>query len=1684
MMNGKTLPPLRAAIQQALAEARAARRTSSASVITLLALSATALSPLAKAADTYSANDDTSLRTAITDANGDGDLSATITLTADIALASATAFPALTKPITINTNGFTLNGQSGTLPGGSLTFSGSTVTIVGTGVMKGGDGLTADGNINQTGGTGLLMTNGSVINSASITGGKSGANATAAADSGPAGVSLTNGSLTNDGSITGGIGGTKSAGDAPSGGPGTGGVGVNVTNGALTNNGQITGGRGGDYTGSFNLTGAAGGLGAALSGGSHINNGTIRGGGAGAVGQPGNPGGIGVTLSNGATFVNNAGALVEGGPATGAGAAIGLAMSGNGVALTNHGTIRGGTSGAANGGIAINVSSSSASTLTITNTGTIESFGATPAITIGTFPTINVNLSVINSGTIRTGTNAATAIQFGINAAAASVLELHPGSVIVGNVNALAANAGDTLRLGGSGTDTLDASGIGSKYSGFAVFEKNNTSTWTLTGTTTALTPWRLLGGTLSVSENGSLGSAPSALTFNAGTLQNTAAFSSARAVTLNAGGGTFDTAADLTWTGLIGGAGALTKTGAGTLVLSANNGYTGATNVNAGTLRVNGTQSTATGVTSVAGGATIGGSGRIGGAVTIADGGHLAPGNSPGTLNMGALTLNAGSVLDFELGEANVVGGTWNDLVNVNGDLVLDGTLNVTPSSGGTFGAGVYRLINYTGNLTNNGLELGLMPAGSSNYIQTSFANQVNLINTQGLVLNYWDGAADARSNGLIGGGTGTWQAATGNDNWTGSDGTLNAGYQADSLAIFAGTAGTVTVDGSKGDVRISGMQFASDGYRIEGDAVTLATGLNSLRVGDGTDTGSAFSATIASALTGDGTLDKTDLGTLVLTGENSYSGGTRVSAGTLQIGDGGTTGSLVGDVANEGVLAFDRSDAGTFAGVISGSGSFEQIGGGSTTLTGVNTYTGATTIRSGTLALAGAGSIAASNAVVNDGAFDISASDAGTSITTLSGSGSLILGSKALTLTAPTTTFAGVIDGAAGTLNKAGAGTWTLTGAGSQLNTLNVQAGTLALAGSASLATQNTSVAAGATVSSGGTLTGTAGNDTLALAGTLVGNVSFLGGDDRLQIADGANFSQATFDGGAGTDTLELTYGSALSLQNAPATTSFERLITRGNGAFTLSGTVDEFSDSITVAQGSLQLSNANIVTDELRIESGVTVTGTGSLSGNLVNAGVLSPGHSPGILHVGGNFTQAATGALVSEITASGTDLIDVAGSATLGGTHQINVEYGRYLEGTTQTLIRANGGITGDFASVQMNPSVLMTSERQLTANAEAVHFERVPITALGGLSAGRARFASYLEEQIGAGNVDPAMSAYIDTLLQQNTAEGVANLLGERAEPVASVTQNSVSMLGAGFARTVFERFTLSDAAQCAPTQAGTNDTLNCFWAHGLRQWGNASGDSRYDWTSNGGQFGIDRNLSSDWAVGATFGYADTDTHDPSGGRNETRSKMGGLYASYAPGRLNVGAMAFYSGNDNDTRRTVLLGGTPQQARADFDSDSFGVGVRVGYRVTSESAPLVRPFVEAFYDHLERTQFSETDAGAGNLSANVHGRDGLRGTVGLQLADNFEGYGRVFRPALELGVAHQFADVRSTLDLQPFSAAPAFRTYGPALDRTSYLARASLNVSLGDNASVALGYGGELADDYSQHEGNLNFRIAW
>ncbi|MBU5603196.1 autotransporter outer membrane beta-barrel domain-containing protein, partial [Citrobacter sp. S55_ASV_140] len=482
----------------------------------------------------------------------------------------------------------------------------------------------------------------------------------------------------------------------------------------------------------------------------------------------------------------------------------------------------------------------------------------------------------------------------------------------------------------------------------------------------------------------------------------------------------------DDTISGIISGNdGSLVKIGDGTLTLTGDNTYTGTTDVNEGVLLVNGNQSAATGQVTVKSGATLGGNGIIGGAVDVLDDGHITAGaaiNSVGKLTTGSLTLSDNAQLDYQFGQAYTPGGAFNDLIDVNGDLTLDGKLNIETSPGGSFDVGVYRVINYTGTLTNNVMDIANAPeAADSLYVQTSVNNQVNLVNHAGLTLRFWDGTGgengELKNNGVINGGDGIWQSSQGNDNWTTDEstpeGALNAPFTDAAFAVFQGEAGNVTVDNSKGDVIISGAQFATDGYRVGGEAITTDTANTLIRVGDGTVDGVNYTATIDSVIRGTGGLNKGDLGTLILTGDNTYSGGTTITSGTLQVaGDTNLGAPETGITFNGGTLkygeAFDtarqvtlESGGGTFdtnghnvslLTEVEGNGHLTKTGKGSLTLTLDNTYTGGTTIEQGVLQLGNGGNIGSIQGdIVDNGVLKVDRADTLALTGNISGKGQL---------------------------------------------------------------------------------------------------------------------------------------------------------------------------------------------------------------------------------------------------------------------------------------------------------------------------------------------------------------------------------------------------------------------------------------------------------------------------------------------------------------------------------------------------------------------------------------------------------------------------------------------------------------------------------------------------------------------
>ncbi|MBB4571396.1 autotransporter outer membrane beta-barrel domain-containing protein [Rhizobium leucaenae] len=363
-------------------------------------------------------------------------------------------------------------------------------------------------------------------------------------------------------------------------------------------------------------------------------------------------------------------------------------------------------------------------------------------------------------------------------------------------------------------------------------------------------------------------------------------------------------------------------------------------------------------------------------------------------TIGGGTVTTTSGTGIlsQAELGSAgiNMTGGTV--VVQGGANPALNAVVNNSASSGAA------SIAMSGGTVTNNGSGDGL-------FADNKGTRTYNISVTGGTV-NGGSGTAAAIHGDATTGGTIT----------IGSAARVNAG--ASGIAVNqSGGAATITTAGTvTGNVNLSGASNVLDitGGSIAGNisgggnsALKFDLGSGSFTYGAAYAIGSVNSVAMNSGSAEiDGGLATNTLavngGTLILNDAAAVASGTMISAGTLQLGNGGASGSITGGVTNNGTLTFDRSDSSTFAGLISGSGVVNQIGTGTTILTANNSYAGGTTINAGTLVNQGTIGAVTVNA---GGTFTQAAGGAG-AVTANGGStvnvtGGTISGPVALTLT-----------------------------------------------------------------------------------------------------------------------------------------------------------------------------------------------------------------------------------------------------------------------------------------------------------------------------------------------------------------------------------------------------------------------------------------------------------------------------------------------------------------------------------------------------------------------------------------------------------------------------------------------------------------------------------------------------------
>ncbi len=804
------------------------------------------------------------------------------------------------------------------------------------------------------------------------------------------------------------------------------------------------------------------------------------------------------------------------------------------------------------------------------------------------------------------------------------------GTLVATNVEAL--GTGDvtdnaTLELNTGGDFDNAIGGTGSVV-------KSGDKTLTLSGANSYTGGTTISGGTLVASNVEALGSGD--VTDNA-TLE------------LNTGGD---------FANNIGGTGSVVKSGDKTLTLSGTNSYTGGTTISGGTLVANNVEALGTG--DVTNNATLelntGGDfdNAISGSGQVVKSGDKTLTLSGANSYSGATTISGGTLI------ATHVNALGTGAIDNRASLLLDASgqftvTDLTTESGGNTEIGAGSTLQATTLTQKSDSTLTINLNGNTVDPVIHAASQVSLAGTLDIT-----GVGDVLDSD---------PASTDDlDTFTliASDKTIAGDFEKLTVAgMDADLADFITVDGRIDD---TGKQYelttALTWYADRDDAVTDAHGTFNLTNADGSFAVNTVlenvDATLdpASATGWDGTsLIKQGAGTLILNAENTYTGGTTISGGTLVATNVDALGS--GDVTDDATL--ELNTGGTFDNAIGGSGNVVKSGADTLTLSGSNSYTGGTTISGGTLVASNVEALGTGD-VTNNATLELNTG--GDFINNIGGTGRV---------------------------EKSGDDTLTLSGSNTYTGGTLINGGTLVASNVEALGTGDVTDNATLELNTGGTF-----DNVISGSGQVVKS-----GDDTLTLSGANSYTGGTLISGG---TLVATSVEALGSGDVTDNAVLE-LNTGGtfDNAISGSGQVVKSGDKTLTLSGANSYTGGTTISGGTLVASNVEALGSGDIdnyaslqlnaSGQFVTANLTT--HDNAITAIGAGsalrantLTQEANSTLAVHLTDSNSGAIVTADRANLGGTLDItgigNVAKSWTRDAYAYTLIDSDSAIDSDFA----------------------------------------------------------------------------------------------------------------------------------------------------------------------------------------------------------------------------------------------------------------------------------------------------------------------------------------------------------------------------------------------------------------
>jgi uncharacterized protein with beta-barrel porin domain len=1107
---------------------------------------------------------------------------------------------------------------------------------------------------------------------------------------------------------------------------------------------------------------------------------------------------------------------------------------------------------------------------------------------------------------------------------------------------------------------------------------------------------------------------------------------------------------------------------------------------------------------------------------------GHTYVGTT--TLDQAAFTNTINTLLEMGV-NANVIG-----VYNLSG-----GTLSALDANVGINGTGTFTQTGGTSTILDN-LILGYNIGGSGSFNQSAGTNTV----TNTLYLGY--GTLSTGTYDLS--GTGSLSASTEYIGYFGS-------------GSFTQDGGTNTVSNT---LYLSYNAISSGTYNFKAGSLTAGT-INLNAGGLFNQTGGTLDFTTFNQSGGTGTFTNLYLGRNAGDSSTYSLSGGSVTADNEYVGDNGTgtftqTGGT-NTVTDSLILGENAGSTGTYnlsTGSLSanyervgasGSGTFTQTGGTNTTK--INLALGLFSGGSGTYTQSG-GSNSADALYLgfqsgSSGSYELSDTGSLSATTEIIGLG----GTGTFTQTGGTNTVSGTL--ALGGNNISGSGTYNLSGGTSTIYNLilgenSVNRGTFNLSGTGNLSATYEQIGLNGTgifTQNGGTNTVT---DTLILAayagssgtynlsaGILTANtINLNAGGTFNQTGGTLNFTTFNQQGGEVQGNLEnqgafiydsgsfsgrlLNYGSV----------TFNNDFTAGDGLANYSATPLTIAAGRTVTlngsgldnQGSLVV-NGILAGNALVNNTTGTLSGGGTIQGNLTNQGTVSPGNSPGTLTITGNYTQTASGTFTVDIaSATNYDKLNVSGTASLDGTVQVVLD-GGYVPAANQTfsnIITAAGGINGTFATIEapaVNPTLAWEALYSATDFSLTLQTIRDYTNPSLGLDANELQVGTMLNgfRDTYTGDINTVLSA-IDSLSDPAAVrDSYKQISPEKAgaiPPIAfaaaySQIQNlsrrianlrygyagAGTGLGAGAFNFSYSRLAgmmlaynssnlsrLITAKQVAQPEARYGVYLQPNLILGSQS--TTINQTGYDFTTAGFTLGGDLRLRHDLIVGLASGYSHTGAaYRGSGGGLENNTWPLTVYAAYLPKSFYAFGSVGYSLNLFNMERDINFGGLNRTASSSPTGNQFNAYAESGYDLHLKHLVLT-PDLSLSYSHLWVGSYTESGAGALDLRVDSQSAESLQSGLGAKVAMPLKRGATLVVPQVYASWQHEFSDDSRGLDarLSQGSSTFAWQTDDPARDFAVVGADITLSK---DNLTVQLDYNAEVGrGNFAAH--NVSAGLRW